>query len=101
VEGNAVFSESPITGAEQQANVAAGYEQAGTYLINPFAAPPDFDPSPRGDMLRGPLVETSEISRYGGWNLDYEGLPRDWVRRGAISGNGAVPSLILKFNARP
>ncbi|MFT3804590.1 MAG: hypothetical protein QM766_25665 [Burkholderiaceae bacterium] len=92
VQGNAVFSSTPISAPDQPANVTAAYALATNYLTAPFAALGSFDPFPKaGGALSGSTIDTAGLSVYGDWDHDFNGRARNWSMRGAYSGTGINP----------
>ena len=90
-QGNAVFSDLPLSVNDQHGNVVASYEAAASFLNDPFGPLGQFDPFPRDDALIGTAINPSGLSLYGNWDRDFNGLARDWSRRGAYSGQGTNP----------
>lgn len=100
-EGNAVFSDLPISTADQQGNVTEGYAQAAGYLNNPLEMLGRFDAFPKQGTLVGPTTSSTGLSAYSDWDRDFNGLVRDWTLRGAYSGQGANPGWKPELAPRP
>ena len=101
VTANAVFAGTPLTGGQQTGNVTGTYAAATTYLNNPMAAiGSGLDLYPKTGQLIGIAVDESFLSSLLDWNVDFNGLRRIFIYRGAYSGDGVnpgwVPALAIK-----
>ncbi|MCB1044572.1 MAG: hypothetical protein KDC35_16645 [Acidobacteria bacterium] len=90
--GNAVFSDNPLVGGTQMDNVTDDYDQAGTYLNNPFGDPVvgTLDLFPMAGVNSLPM-DLSAMVGYEDWDLDFNASPRPGTYRGAYAGDGVNP----------
>jgi hypothetical protein len=97
--GNAVFAATPISGGQQVGNVIGSYSAASNVLINPMAALGQINLYPKTGALQATTLDTTSLSGYVDWNLDFNGMSRIASFRGAYSGDttnpGWQPSLAI------
>jgi len=105
VEGNAVFARAPIAvsglSASATANVTDNYAAASNYLNAPTAALGMFDAYPKTRALRATALDATGLSRFTDWNLDFNGMVRDWTVRGAYAGEGTNPGWLPSLTIKP
>ena len=102
VVGNALFGNAP-TGGAQTDNVVDTYANAVNYLVNPDGVLTgavdrlDFYPLVG---LAGP-VDTTGLSGYTDWDVDFNGTPRATSYRGAYVGGGSNPGWLPARERKP
>jgi hypothetical protein len=102
VIGNVVFSPTPIRAGDIQDNVTDEFTAAGNYLVNPFASPGQLDVYPQlGKVTGEPLATDSFTGHFTEWDKDFNGSRREWVFRGAYSGEGVNPGWLPKLQRKP
>jgi hypothetical protein len=103
VRANAVFSASPaILGGNAFDNVTGSRAAAISFLVNPFGTIGDgLDLFPLTGTLSGPPVDTTGLTGFLDWDLDFNGHPRDATFRGAYSGEGSNPGWPPALERKP
>lgn len=102
VIGNAVFATTPISAADQQDNITDAYNQAASYLANPFADPGSgLDLFPLAGQLIGAPLDTSWFDTFLNWDLDFNANPNDGSFRGAYAGEGPNPGWLPQLERKP
>lgn len=104
ITGNAVFAATPISAAGSvtvRDNVTDTYANAGTYLLNPTLNPGSLDLFPKPNMLRGAAIDMSTLQGFSNANLDFNGLSRDGVLRGAYGGDVKNTGWVPRLDIRP
>ena len=105
VTGNAVFAATPITvsgaDAAQSDNVVDTQAAAATYLINPIGGLGAMNLYPKAGALQGSALNTSGLTGYTDWNLDFNGVAEGWTTRGAYGGTGTNPGWVLSVDLKP
>ncbi len=102
VIGNAVFSDIPISAADQRDNIFDSYLNAVNYVNYPFGQPgTDLDLYPKQGMLKGTLIDQSSFSTFTDWNKDFNGILHDGTFRGSYSGEGNNSGWQLKLDRKP
>jgi hypothetical protein len=98
--GNVVFAATPLTGGRQSANVVGAYTSAVNSLVNPMGALGSLDLYPKTGALQAASYDTSFLTGYLDWSLDFNGALYLPTFRGAYSGDavnpGWQPSLTIK-----
>lgn len=100
VRGNAVFSDSPISGGTQAGNFTGAYAHAANHLVEPFGALGSFQAFPLAGALSGVALDTTGLTNYTDWDVDFNRQARDWTIRGAYSGGGTNPGWTPVLEAR-
>jgi hypothetical protein len=98
---NAVFAGTPLSGGEQSENVVDAYGAATNFLVSPGAPIGTLDLHPRAGALRGPPIDPGDLTGWIGSDRDFNGAPREWIRRGAYTTDGANPGWRLALEVRP
>jgi hypothetical protein len=105
VEGNVIFANAPIAvsglSASATTNVTDNYAAASIYLNAPTAALGTFDAYPKTRTLRATALDTTGLPGFTDWNLDFNGMVRDWTVRGAYAGDGTNPGWLPKLAIKP
>ena len=104
ITGNAVFAAMPISAASSvtvRDNVTGEYSAAGSYLVNPTAAPNSLDLFPVANALRGSAIDMTALQGFSNANLDFNGTPRDGVLRGAYGGDVKNTGWVPRLDIRP
>jgi hypothetical protein len=100
--GNAVFAGTPLAGGVQSDNSSDTRANAGLYLTSPFDAPGaglDFYPVLASSLEQG--VDTTGLSGWEDWDLDFNGEARPVDFRGAYAGAGTNPGWTLALARKP
>ena len=100
--GNALFGNAPF-GGTQVDNTTSAHGDADTYSVNPggglTGASNRLDLYPLA-ALAGP-VDTSGLSSYTDWNVDFNATPRSTSYRGAYVGGGSNPGWLPAIERKP
>lgn len=101
VIGNAVFSATPIQASDKSDNITDSYQNASTYLTNPFGDLGEKDFFPKVGKLKGGPINTSSFNIYHDWNRDFNFNLHDGIFRGAYAGEGQNPGWLPKLERKP
>jgi hypothetical protein len=101
VIGNAVFAGSPISASDKAANITDSYTNAVLYLANPNAALGSLSFYPIIGQVKGSAIDPSSFNSFVAWDLDFNGVSRDPMLRGAYAGEGTNPGWIPKLEIMP
>jgi len=105
VIGNAVFAATPISAADQSANITDSFGNAGNYLVNPGGSPTgtpsQLDLYPLAGTLTGPPLDTTSYQTFQDWDRDFNGLQHDGTFRGAYHGEGTNPGWLPQLARKP
>ncbi len=100
-QGNAVFAATPLVGGQQVGNVLGSYAAATTVLLNPMAPLGQVNLYPKTGALQASPWDTTGLTGYLDWNLDFNGLARLATFRGAYSGDTTNPGWQVSLAVRP
>lgn len=98
---NAVFAGTPISGPNQQGNVTGSYAAAADYLVAPTAALGTLDLFPKTGQLQGTAIDLAQFSGFTDGTLDFNGVARTGMHRGAYEGDGSNPGWRLARSIKP
>lgn len=99
--GNAVFAASPINGGSQQYNITDSYANSASYLNNPTGNVGTLDLYPKNNMLTDVTISNSLFSGFTDSDRDFNGDIKNWIFRGAYSGEGTNPGWVLRIEEKP
>ncbi len=101
VFGNAVFAATAISASDQSNNTTDTFANAINYLTNPRGAIGVLDLFPKTGMLNGTAWDAAELTVFTDAAVDFNGTTRNWMRRGAYSGDGSNPGWKLALDRKP
>ena len=101
VLGNAVFAATPLKGGLQVGNVLGSYAAATTALVDPMAPLGQVDLYPKTGQLQAAALDTTPLTGFLDWNLDFNRMSRLAAFRGAYSGDGVDPGWQPSLSIRP
>ncbi|NRA37986.1 MAG: hypothetical protein HRU15_07595, partial [Planctomycetes bacterium] len=103
VIANLVFS-SGISAADQSQNISTSYANAGNYIVSASGSQlSDFNLLPLINQATGSAVVTSSFNSRDLYNIDFDGIVRGGMYRGAYSSDAGDPSAStdVKINFQP
>jgi hypothetical protein len=102
VVGNAVFSDAPLSGGQQAANVWNVYSAAGSHLRDPWGAVGStLDLRPLPGALQGGAISATGLTGFLDWDRDFGGGAYNLAFRGAYSGQGTNPGWTPALGQKP
>jgi hypothetical protein len=98
---NIVFARSPIRGVPEEKNLTGIPDEAGSYLVSPFASPGQMNLVLNDVKVREEAQEQRIFYGYPDVELDFDGDPHDRVRMGAYAVGKSTPRWLPKLEIKP
>jgi hypothetical protein len=99
--GNAVFAATPLSGGQQVGNTLGTYAASTGVLLNPMAPLGSLNLYPKTGAFQGSALDTTGLTGYLDWNLDFNSASRLTSFRGAYSGDTTNPGWQVSLAIKP